>query len=116
MHKIKKGDEIIVIAGKDKGRTGKIMKALPKEDKVLVEGINLKKKHVRPKRDGEKGQVVEIPAVLDVSNIKIICPKCGKATRVGYKIVPTESRILDGKTIGKKDIKKRICKKCKQEI
>ena len=100
--KVKKGDSILIISGKDKGRTGKIMKAFPKELKILVEGINLKKKHVRPKRDGEKGQVVEIPAVLDASNVKIICPKCGKATRVGYKI--------------EKDIKKRICKKCKQEI
>ncbi|MCX6721919.1 MAG: 50S ribosomal protein L24 [Candidatus Staskawiczbacteria bacterium] len=100
--KVKKGDNVLIIAGKDKGRTGKIMRSLPKDLKVLVEGINLKKKHVRPKRDGEKGQVVEIPAVLDISNVKVICPKCGKATRVGYTI--------------DKDIKKRICKKCKQEI
>ena len=100
--KLKKGDNVLIIAGKDKGRTGKIMRALPKEGAVLIEGINLKKKHVRPKRQGEKGQIVEIPAVVDVSNIKIICPKCGKATRVGYII--------------EKDIKKRICKKCKQEI
>jgi large subunit ribosomal protein L24 len=100
--KVKKGDNVLITAGKDKGRTGKIMKAFPRELKILVEGINLKKKHVRPKREGEKGQVVEIPAVLDISNIKIICPKCGKATRIGYA--------LD------KDVKKRICKKCKQEI
>lgn len=100
--KVKKGDSVLIIAGKDKGRTGKIMKSFPKDLKVLVEGINLKKKHVRPKRDGEKGQVVEIPAVIDISNIKLICPKCGKVTRVGYKI--------------DKDIKKRVCKKCKQEI
>ena len=100
--KVKKGDTILIIAGKDKGRTGKILKSLPKEGGILVEGINLKKKHVRPKREGEKGQVVQIPAVLDVSNVKIICPKCGKATRVGYR---TE-----------KDVKKRVCKKCKQDI
>jgi len=100
--KVIKGDLVLITAGKDKGRTGKIMKALPKEDKVLVEGINLKKKHVRPKRDGEKGQVVEIPAVLDISNVKLICPKCGKVTRVGYKI--------------DKEVKKRVCKQCKQEI
>ena len=100
--KLKKGDNVLITAGKDKGRTAKIIKSLPKELKVLVEGINLKKKHVRPKREGEKGQVVEIPAPMDVSNVKMICPKCGKATRVGYTI--------------DKDIKKRICKKCKQEI
>ena len=100
--KLKKGDSVLITAGKDKGRTGKIMKSLPKELKVLIEGINLKKKHVRPKREGEKGQVVQIPAAMDISNIKLICPKCGKATRVGYSI--------------EKDVKKRICKKCKQEI
>jgi len=100
--KFKKGDSVLIIAGKDKGRTGKIIKAIPKELKVLVEGINLKKKHVRPKRQGEKGQVVEIPAALDISNVKIVCPKCGKATRVGYTI--------------EKDVKNRICKKCKQTI
>jgi large subunit ribosomal protein L24 len=104
--KIKKGDNVLIIAGKDKGRTGKITKALPKESKVLVEGINLKKKHVRPKREGEKGQVVEIPAALNVSDVKIICPKCGKVTRVGYKI----DKRPDGHP------KFRICKKCLQEI
>jgi len=100
--KVKKGDSILIIAGKDKGRTGKIMKALPKDNKILIEGINLKKKHVRPKREGEKGQVVEIPAVMDVSNVKLICPKCGKVTRVGY--------LIEG------DQKFRICKQCKQKI
>jgi len=100
--KLKKGDNVLIIAGKDKGKTGKITKAYPKDLKVLVEGINLRKKHVRPKREGEKGQVVEIPAAVDVSSVKIICPKCGKAVRVGYKI--------------EKDRKFRICKKCDQEI
>jgi large subunit ribosomal protein L24 len=100
--KVKKGDSVLIIAGKDKGKTGKILKALPRDEKILIEGINLKKKHVRPKREGEKGQIISLPAVIDVSNIKIICSKCGKATRIGYK---TE-----------KDVKKRICKKCNQEI
>ncbi len=100
--KIKKGDLVLVTTGKDRGRTGKIIKALPQNRKVLVEGLNLRKKHVRPKRQGEKGQVVEVPAALNASNIKIICPKCGKATRIGYSL--------------EKDIKSRICKKCKQII
>jgi len=100
--KVKKGDSVLIIAGKDKGRTGKITKALPKDLKVLVEGINLRKKHVRPKKEGEKGQVVDIPSVMDASNVKLICPKCGKVTRVGYKI--------------DKDIKNRVCKSCKQVI
>jgi large subunit ribosomal protein L24 len=107
--KLKKGDNILVISGKDKGRTGKIIKAMPKELKILVEKINLKKKHVRPKREGEKGQIVEIPAALDVSNVKIICPKCGKATRVGYAVEKSPSADVKAK-------KNRICKKCKQVI
>jgi len=100
--KIKKGDNILIIAGKDKGKTGKVIKALPKEAKILIEGMNLRKKHVRPKRQGEKGQVVQVPAFLNVSNVKMVCPKCGKAVRIGYKI--------------EKDIKQRICKKCRQAI
>ncbi len=100
--KIKKGDNVLIISGKDKGRTGKVIKAFPKELKVLVEGINLKKKHVRPKKEGEKGQVVEIPAALNVSDLKMVCPKCGKVSRIGY-------------TIDNKE-KYRVCKGCKQKI
>lgn len=100
--KVKKGDNVLIISGKDRGKTGKILKAFPKEAKILVEGVNLKKKHVRPKKEGEKGQIVSLPAAIDISNAKIICSKCGKAARVGYK---TE-----------KDIKSRICKKCGQAI
>jgi large subunit ribosomal protein L24 len=100
--KIKKGDTVLIIAGKDRGKTGKVFRALPKDQGILVEGANLRKKHVRPKKEGEKGQIVQMPAVLDISNVKIICPKCGKATRVGYL---TENKE-----------KSRICKKCKQKI
>jgi len=106
--KVKKGDNVLIIAGKDKGRTGKITRALPKESKVLVEGINLKKKHVRPRKEGEKGQVVEIPTPMDSSNVKIVCPKCGKATRIEYKI--------ENPLTGSGKVKNRICKKCKQKI
>lgn len=100
--KVKKGDNVLVIAGKDRGRTGKIIRSLPKEGKILIEGVNLKKKHMRPKKQGEKGQIIDIPAPLDSSNIKIICPKCGKAARIGYSVKNKE--------------KYRICKKCKQAI
>jgi len=100
--KIKKGDTVLIISGKDKGRKGKILEVSPKENRILVEGINLRKKHQRPRRTGEKGQIVELPAPIDIANVKLICPKCGKATRVGYKIS------------GEK--KYRICKKCGQEI
>jgi len=100
--KIKKGDTVLVICGKYRGKSGKVLKAFPKEKKILVEGVNIAKKHQRPKREGEKGQIVELPLPIDVSNVKLICPNCKKATRVGYKII-------EGK-------KYRICKKCGQEI
>ena len=100
--KIHKGDTVLIISGKDRGRKGRVLKVLPKEQRVLVEGINLKKKHIRPKREGEKGQIVEVPAPIYVSNVKLICSKCGKATRVWYK--NTENK------------KSRICKKCGQEV
>lgn len=100
--KIKKGDNVLVISGKDRGKTGKVFRALPKESKILVEGVNLRKKHRRPRRAGEKGQIITLSAPLPLSNVKLVCPKCGKATRVGYKIT-------DGR-------KHRICKKCGAEI
>jgi large subunit ribosomal protein L24 len=100
--KVKKGDSVLIISGKDKGKTGKILRALPYEAKILVEGVNLKKKHVRPKKEGEKGQIVSLPALIDISNAKILCPKCGKAARVGYKM--------------DKDLKSRVCRKCGQII
>lgn len=100
--KVKKGDNILIISGKDRGRTGKIVKVFVKERQILIEGVNLKKKHVRPKREGEKGQIVSVPSAINASNVKIICPKCGKAVRIGYKMENKE--------------KHRICKKCKQTI
>jgi len=99
--KIRKGDTVLIISGKDRGRKGKVLKVFPKENRILVEGINLRKKHQRPRRSGEKGQIVEMPAPISISNLKLICPKCGKATKVGYKIVERQ--------------KFRICKKCGQE-
>ena len=69
MH-IKKGNSVIIIAGKDKGKRGKVIRSFPKKSKVLIEGLNITKKHQRPKRKGEKGQVLSVPMPLDVSNIK----------------------------------------------
>ena len=103
--KIKKGDTILVITGKDRGKKGKVLRALPKERRVSVDGVNLLKKHVSPqkqKQDQQKGkktgQIVEFPAPISVSNVKLICPKCEKGTRVEKK---------EGK---------RFCKKCNKEI
>lgn len=100
--KIRKGDTVLIISGKDRGRRGKVLDVFPKEGRVVVEGMNIKKRHVRPKKSGEKGQIAETPTHFSASNVKLICSQCGKPTRVGYKI-----------TKGKKY---RICKKCGQEI
>lgn len=100
--KIKKGDTVLIISGKDRGKEGKILDVFPKENRIVVEGINLRKKHAKPKNQGEKGQTVEKPAKFSVSNVKLVCPRCGKAARIGYKV--EENR------------KMRVCKKCNGEI
>jgi len=101
MSKIKKGDKVKILSGKDRGKSGKILKVFPADQKALVEGVNLVKKHVRPRREGEKGQRVEVPVKLNLSNMMLICLKCGKATRVGFKTGENKTR---------------ICKKCQSEI
>jgi len=100
--KLKKGDQVLIISGKDRGKKGKILESFPQKGKILVEGMNLKKKHQKPKKSEEKGQILSIPSPLFVSNAKFICQKCGKPARLGYKIVEKQ--------------KYRICKKCNQEI
>ena len=80
--KIKKGDNVIVLCGKDKSKKSKVLRAFPKSDMVLVEGVNMKKKHEKAKRSGQKGQVVEKPYPVHISNVSLIDPSSGKATRV----------------------------------
>lgn len=100
--KIKKNDTVLIISGKDRGKSGKVIRVFPKINKIIVEGVNLVKKHRKPRRQGEKGQIIEISKPIDVSNVMLLCPKCGKASRVGYKVINKE--------------KFRICKKCQQEV
>jgi len=100
--RIKKGDQIQIIAGKDKGKSGKVLRVISEKFGIVVEGLNLAKKHMKPKKGGEKGQRIEIPMSLNISNVMLVCPKCGKLTRVGFKI--------------SKEEKSRICKKCNSEI
>lgn len=100
--RIKKNDQVQILSGKDRGKRGKILRALPEAGKVVVEGLNLVKRHKRPRKGGEKGQRVEVPAPLSVSKVMIVCSHCGKPSRVGYR--------SDG------DNKIRTCKKCKAEI
>lgn len=100
--KIKQNDQVLIIAGKDKGKKGKVLSAWRSDQKIIVEGANLAKKHRRGRREGEKGQVVEVPRPLHVSNVKLICPKCGQPARFGFKVIESG--------------KFRVCKKCHQEI
>nr|AMR07504.1 ribosomal protein L24 [uncultured bacterium] len=101
--RIKKNDKVKIIAGKDNGKSGKVLNIISAMDKIIVEGVNIVKKHIRPKKDGEKGQRVEIASPISVSNVMLICPNCGKETRVGY-------------SIGEDGVKYRVCKKCKKNI
>ncbi len=97
--KIKKNDIVEIIQGKDAGKRGKVLRALPKINKIVVEGLNLAIKHVRPRKEGEKGQRVKMAMPLDVYNVMLICPRCKRKIRVGYKVL----------TNGHKE---RFCRKC----
>jgi large subunit ribosomal protein L24 len=97
--KIRKGDTVKIISGNYKGKTGKVLVVFPKKERAAVEGVNLKKKHVRPRRQGQKGEVVLIPASLPLARMMLLCLKCGGATRIGYRI-------------GEQGRKTRVCKKC----
>ena len=85
MH-VKKGDNVMVISGKDKGKTGVILTAFPKKDRVLVEGVNIVKKHTKPNQENPQGGIVSLEAAIHISNVMIIDPKTGEPSRVGYKI------------------------------
>ena len=84
--KIKKNDLVYILSGKDKGKTAKVLRAIPGENKVLVEGVNIKKVHQRAKKEGKKGEIIERALPIDVSNVAIIDPKSKKPTRVGMKL------------------------------
>ena len=95
---VKKGDTIVVLSGKDKGKQGKVLGTIPSEDKVVVEGVNLVTCHVKPRRQGETGGIVKREAALYASKVQVVCPKCKKGTRVAHKVE-------NGK-------KTRVCKHC----
>ena len=100
--KIKKHDTVVVLSGKDKGKQGKVLGTVPSESKVVVEGINMVTCHVKPRKQGETGGIVQREAALYASKVQVVCPKCGKGTRVAHKIA-------DGK-------KSRVCKHCGAEL
>jgi len=96
---IKRGDNVKMLSGKDAGKTGKVLRVDPKVRKVSVEGLNIRVKHVKPKRQGERGQRIEFAGFVDQSKVMLVCPSCGKCARIG--------------SVKEGDKKMRQCKKCK---
>jgi large subunit ribosomal protein L24 len=96
--RIKKGDNVQILSGNDKGKTGEVLEVMPKEDKIIVKGINVRKKHVKARKQGEESGIISVESAIPTSKANVVCPKCGKATKVGYS--------------EEKDKKVRICKKC----
>ena len=99
---IKVDDTVIVLSGNDKGKTGKVIAVSPEEGKAIVEGVNKQKKHVKPRKQGETGGILDVDGAMYVSKLALYCPNCGKGVRVGHKVE------------GKKKV--RVCKKCGKEI
>ena len=85
--KVKKGDQVKIVKGKDRGKKGKVIQVFPNDNLVVVDGQNLRVKHARPKKEGQKGEKVQFSAPMREENIMLICPKCSKVTRIGYKII-----------------------------
>jgi len=96
--KIKKGDTVEILSGNDKGKTGEVLEINPKTSRVVVKGINIRKKHVKPKKQGEEGGIISVECSIHSSKVNVVCPKCNKPTRIG--IVKSEKE------------KSRVCKKC----
>ena len=99
---VKKGDTVIVLSGKDKGKQGKVLGTVPSEAKVVVEGINMVTCHVKPRKQGEEGGIIQRETPIYASKVMLVCPKCGKPTRVGHTVI-------DGEKV-------RACKKCGAEL
>ena len=100
---VKSGDTVLVLAGKDKNKTGKVISASPKDNTVIVEGVNIVTKHRKPRSQQDKGGIEKVAGNIHASNVQLLCPACGKATRV--------SHILD-----ENGVKNRVCKKCNAKI
>ena len=101
--KLRKGDTVVVLSGKDKGNRGEILQSMPKSGKLIVEGVNVAKKHQRPRRQGEAGGIISMETPIYASKVQLVCPKCDRPTRVAYKILDTGD-------------KTRVCKHCAEVI
>ena len=100
---VKTGDTVVVINGKNRGKKGKVMQVSPSEGKVIVEGVNMVTKHVKPRQMGEPGGLIKAESALYADKVQLVCPKCGEATRVGH-------------AIDKDNKKMRVCKKCNAQF
>ena len=100
--KIRKGDTVQILSGNDKGKTGEVLETIPKTSRIIVKGINIRKKHIKPKKQGEEGGIVPVECSIHSSKANVVCPKCGKATRIAMKVE-------DGKKV-------RVCKKCGEQL
>ncbi len=107
---IRKNDTVRVISGKDRGKTGKVLAVLPREERLMIEGINLIKKHVRANPNMRQAGIVQQPGAMALANVMLVCTKCGKPTRVGNQVL----QVQEGDTT--KNQKIRVCKQCKQQI
>ncbi|HOV87347.1 MAG TPA: 50S ribosomal protein L24 [Syntrophobacteraceae bacterium] len=102
-YRIKKNDMVMVIAGKEKGKTGKVLRVIPKKDRVIVEKLNMVKRHMKPGPQSRQGGILEREAPIHISNLKLICSKCTDPTRVGYRTLEDDRKV-------------RYCKKCSEVI
>jgi large subunit ribosomal protein L24 len=101
--RVRTGDEVVVVAGKDKDKTGKILRTFPSENKVIVEGRNITVKHKKARKAGDPGGRINQESPIDASNVMLLCPKCKKATRIGKRFLDDGSKV-------------RVCKKCDDVI
>ena len=100
--RIKKGDNVQILSGNDKGKTGEVLEVIPKEDKVVVKSVNVRKKHVKARKQGDESGIIAVECAIPASKVNVVCPKCGKVTKVGYRV--------------DNDKKVRVCKKCGAEL
>ncbi len=100
--RIRKGDNVQVLSGNDKGKTGEVLEVIQKEDKVVVKGVNVRKKHVKARKQGDESGIIPVECAIPASKVNVVCPKCGKVTKVGYRV--------------DNDKKVRVCKKCGAEL
>lgn len=96
---VKKGDTVVILSGDDRGKKGKVLEVSPKEGKVIVEGLNMVKKHVKPRKMGDPGGIIEAEGAMYASKVMVICPHCNKPTRVGHQKAGEENKV-------------RVCKRC----